>query len=112
MSNVRLSAYGDVKIGTKPMLSFQPQLTSSVLDLEHYEQVAVENPKLAHSLLDLPFLAETVEEMMLSRYHLEGVGEAWSREALEFLSCSLSGSVESLVNVRSSSGTSSKQPLT
>ena len=106
MSNIRLSTHGDVKIGTKSFLYFQLQLTSLVLDLPQYEQVAsVENPRLTHGLLDLPFLAETVEEMVLPRYHLEEVNEAWSREALEFLLCSLSGSVESLVNVRSRPGT-------
>ena len=40
-----------------------------------------------------------IEEMMLTRYHLEDDDEAWSREAHQFLSCSLSGSMESLVNV-------------
>jgi hypothetical protein len=37
---------------------------------------------------------------MLPRYHLKEDGECWSPEALRFLSCSLSGSIESLLKVK------------
>jgi hypothetical protein len=50
-------------------------------------------------LLDVPVLAEIIEEMMLPRYHLNSDGEGWSKEALNFLSCSLSGSIQSMMNV-------------
>jgi len=54
---------------------------------------------LSHAILDLPYLAEILEEMILPRYHIKSDEGAWSGEILDFLSCSLSGSVESLVNV-------------
>jgi hypothetical protein len=50
-------------------------------------------------LLDVPVLAEIIEEMMLPQYHLSSDGEGWSKEALDFLSCSLSGSIQSIMNV-------------
>jgi hypothetical protein len=74
----------------------------AVLDSEHYSSNATkEDLRVSHALLDLPFLAEIVEEMMLPRYHLEEDGESWSPDALAFLSCSLSGSIESLLKVKS-----------
>jgi len=45
------------------------------------------------ALLDVPVLAEIIEEIMLPWYHLNSDGEGWSKEALDFLSCSLSGSI-------------------
>ena len=51
--------------------------------------------------MDFPILAEIIEEMMLSRYHLTSDDERWSKEALDFLSCTLEGSFESLINIRS-----------
>jgi hypothetical protein len=60
-----------------------------------------ESPKVSQVLLDFPILAEIIEEMMLSRYHLTPDNEKWSRDALDFLSCTLKGSFESLMNVRS-----------
>ena len=54
---------------------------------------------MSQVLLDLPILAEIIEEMMLSRYHLTSDDESWSKDALDFLSCTLSGSLESLMNV-------------
>jgi hypothetical protein len=71
-----------------------------VLDLDQYQRKALdETAKLSHALLDLPYLADIVEEMLLPRYHLGGE-EAWSEDALEFLSCCLSGSIEGLLAVR------------
>lgn len=58
-----------------------------------------ESPKLSQALLDFPILAEIIEEMMLSRYHLTSDDEKWSIDALDFLSCTLDGSLESLMNV-------------
>lgn len=70
------------------------------LNLEQYQQKALdESPGHSHALLDLPYLAEIVEEMLLPRYHLID-DEAWSQEALEFFSCCLSGSIETLLTVR------------
>jgi hypothetical protein len=37
---------------------------------------------------------------MLPRYHLTSDDERWSEDALGFLSCALSGTLESLMNVR------------
>jgi hypothetical protein len=54
---------------------------------------------MSQVLLDLPILAEIIEEMMLSRYHLISDDESWSKDALDFLSCTLSGSLESLMSV-------------
>jgi hypothetical protein len=45
-------------------------------------------------------MADVVQEMMLPRYHLKDSDESWSPDALDFLSCCLSGSIESLVAVR------------
>ncbi|TGO56037.1 hypothetical protein BCON_0083g00300 [Botryotinia convoluta] len=53
--------------------------------------------------IDLPFLAEIVEEMMLPRYHLIDEKDAWSDEALQLLSCCISGSVESMLKAISPS---------
>ena len=60
-----------------------------------------ESPKISQVLLDFPILAEIIEEMMLSRYHLTPDDENWSRDAIDFISCTLEGSFESLMNVRS-----------
>lgn len=54
---------------------------------------------MSQVLLDLPILAEIIEEMMLSRCHFTSDDESWSKDALDFLSCTLSGSLESLMNV-------------
>ena len=62
------------------------------------------DPKLSHALLDFPFLAGIAEEMMLPRYHLTSDDEAWSREALSFLSYSLSYSIETLMKVSNEVG--------
>jgi hypothetical protein len=51
--------------------------------------------------LDFPIVVEIIEEMMLSRYHLTSDDKRWSKDVLSFLSCSLSGSLESLIKVRS-----------
>ena len=59
-----------------------------------------ESPRMSEILLDYPILAEIIEEMMLSRYHLTSDDESWSEDALSFLSCALSGSLENLMNVR------------
>jgi hypothetical protein len=50
-------------------------------------------------LLDFPILAEAIEEMMLSRYHDTSEDERWSEDARNFLSCTLSGSLTSLMKV-------------
>ena len=55
---------------------------------------------MSQALLDFPILAELIEDMMLSRYHLVSDDEKWSEDALSFLSCTLSGSLETLVKVR------------
>lgn len=49
--------------------------------------------------MDFPVIAEIMEEMMLSRFHLTCDDERWSGDALDFLSCTLSGSLETLRNV-------------
>ena len=51
-------------------------------------------------LLDFPIFQELVEEVMLSRYHLVYSQNRWSSDALQFLSCTSSGSLGSLMNVR------------
>ncbi len=51
-------------------------------------------------LLDFPILAEIAEDMMLSRYHLTSKDEKLSEDALSFLSCTLLGSLETLMKVR------------
>jgi hypothetical protein len=58
-----------------------------------------EGPRVSQVLLDFPILAEIIEDMMLSRYHLTSDDERWSEDALAFLSCALSGTLESLLNV-------------
>ena len=60
-----------------------------------------ESPKVSQVLLDFPILAEIIEEMMLSSSHLNSGDERWSKDALDFLSCTVEGSFESLINVRS-----------
>jgi hypothetical protein len=72
-----------------------------VLDLQklQYDHL-YEGSKASQVLLDFPILAEVIEEMMLSRYHLTSSDEKWSEDALSFLSCTLSGSLDTLMNVR------------
>lgn len=83
------------------VLLFISWLTILDVDLEQYKQkVSDGNAKTSHALLDVPFLADIVEEMLLPRYHLQG-DESWSENALEFLSCCMSGSIETLLKVRS-----------
>jgi len=56
---------------------------------------------MSQVLLDFSILAEIIEDMMLSRYYLvieEGGG--CSEIALDFLSCTLVGTLETLMNVR------------
>jgi len=75
--------------------------TSSVLDLQKLQHNHLhEGSKVSQVLLDFPILAELVEDMMLSRYHLTSDDEKWSKDALSFLSCTLSGSLETLMKVR------------
>jgi hypothetical protein len=47
----------------------------------------------------MPVLAEMIEDMILSRYHHTSDDQRWSKEALSFLSCSISGSLQSLMSV-------------
>jgi hypothetical protein len=54
---------------------------------------------MSQVLLDLPILAKIIKEIMLSRYHLTSNDESWSKDALDFLSCTLLGSLESLMSV-------------
>ncbi|TGO07233.1 hypothetical protein BTUL_0306g00120 [Botrytis tulipae] len=83
MLNVHLSINGDVRIA----LNFK----------QYTHKRKHSNLNLLHSFLDLPFLAEIVEDMMLPRYHLIEEKDAWSDEALQFLSCCISGSIESML---------------
>ncbi|KAH6698104.1 hypothetical protein BKA61DRAFT_622661 [Leptodontidium sp. MPI-SDFR-AT-0119] len=85
--NIWLSLDGDIKL---------------VLDPRELKYDGLyESPKVSQVLLDFPILAEIIEEMMLSRYHLAPDDEKWSRDAIDFISCTLEGSFESLINVRS-----------
>ncbi|XMA20784.1 hypothetical protein WAI453_013575 [Rhynchosporium graminicola] len=66
-----------------------------ILDLQHLERDHLhQSPKTSQVLLDFPILAELIEDMMLSRYHLTS---KWSEDALDFLSCTLTGSLETLM---------------
>ena len=59
-----------------------------------------ENPRVSQVLFDFPILAELIEEMMLPRYHhTSDDDKKWSEDALGFLACTISGSLESLMNV-------------
>ena len=79
----------------------KPDTFHSVLDLQKLQHDHLyESSKVSQVLLDFPVIAELIEEMMLSRYHLTSDDEKWSEDALSFLSCALSGSLESLMNVR------------
>ena len=72
--------------------------------LDHRElkyDALYESPKLSQVLLDFPILAQIIEERMLSRYHLTPNDENWSRDAIGFISCTLEGWFESLMNMRS-----------
>jgi hypothetical protein len=51
-------------------------------------------------LLNFPIIAKLIKEIMLSRYHFISSDEQWSEDALSFLSCALTGSLESLMKVR------------
>ncbi|KAH8799383.1 hypothetical protein F5884DRAFT_758410 [Xylogone sp. PMI_703] len=86
MANIRFSLAGEIKL----VLDFQTL----------YHDHLYEGSKTSQVLLDFPILAELIEEMILTRYHLTPDDEKWSEDALSFLSCTLSGSLESLVNVR------------
>jgi hypothetical protein len=82
MSNIRISIDGSIKI---------------ILDLEQYGRKASgESLRLKHALLDLPCIAEIVEEILLLRCNIDD-NLAWSKDALDFVSCCLSGSIESLI---------------
>ena len=61
----------------------------------HQEQ----NLRVAQALLEMPLLAEMTEDMILSRYHHTSDDQRWSKEVLSFLGCSISGSLQSLMNV-------------
>ncbi|RFU32105.1 hypothetical protein B7463_g4226, partial [Scytalidium lignicola] len=84
MANIRFSLAGEIKL----VLDFQTL----------YHDHLYEGSKTSQVLLDFPILAELIEEMILTRYHLTPDDEKWSEDALSFLSCTLSGSLESLVN--------------
>ncbi len=67
-----------------------------VLDLKQYGRKSSDQSlTLAHALFDLPYMAKIVEEMLLLRFK----NEAWPADALDFVSCCLSGSVQSLMRV-------------
>ena len=77
-------------------------LSIKVLDLRKLKYNDLyESPKVLQVLLDFPILAEIIEEMMLSSSHLNSGDERWSKDALNFLSYTVEGSFESLINVRS-----------
>ena len=79
----------------------KPDTFHSVLDVQNLQHDHLhESSKVSQVLLDFPIIAELIEEMMLSRYHLTSGDEQWSEDAISFLSCALSGSLESLMNVR------------
>lgn len=61
----------------------------------HQEQ----NLRVAQALLEMPLVAEMIEGMILSRYHHTSDDQRWSKEVLSFLGCSISGSLQSLMNV-------------
>ncbi|RDL36258.1 uncharacterized protein BP5553_06870 [Venustampulla echinocandica] len=82
-ANIGLSLDGEVKL---------------VLDLQQVQHDHLhEGSKVSQVLLDFPILAELIEDMMLSRYHLTPNDIMWSEDALSFLSCTLSGSLETLM---------------
>jgi hypothetical protein len=79
----------------------EPDTFHSVLDLQNLQHDHLhESSRVSQVLLDLPIIAELIEDIMLSRYHLTSEDEQWSEVALSFLSCALSGSLESVMNVR------------
>jgi hypothetical protein len=100
ISNIRISTDGSIKIGEHDLLHLFKLINCvPVLDLEQYGRKASdESLRLAHALLDLPYMAEIVEEMLLLRYRPDD-DEALSKDALDFVSCCLSGSIESLMKV-------------
>jgi hypothetical protein len=50
-------------------------------------------------LLDIPVLAEIIEEIILPQYYFNSDREGWSKKAFDFLSCLLSGSIQSIINI-------------
>lgn len=79
-----------------------PNTLYLVLDFQNLQNDHLhENSRISRVLLDFPILVELIEEMMFSRYHLISDNEKWSEDALDFHSCALSGSLETLMNVRS-----------
>jgi hypothetical protein len=64
--------------------------------MDHRQQ---ENPRVSQALLEMPVLAEMIEIMILSRYHHTSDDQRWSKELLSFLGCSISGSLQSLMDV-------------
>ncbi|RDL30196.1 uncharacterized protein BP5553_10474 [Venustampulla echinocandica] len=82
MSDIRISTKGNVKI---------------VLGLEQYTRLAVDDCGTAsHAILGMPYVAEIVGEMLLSRYPITNDG-GWSENALKFEACCLSGSIASIM---------------
>ena len=77
--------------------------------MQQYERQADQTSRQSHAILDLPCMADMVQEMMLPRYHLKDSDESWSRDALDFLTCCLSGSIRSLVAVMMSCTCRGKQ---
>jgi hypothetical protein len=102
-ANIKLSLNGEVKLGINILiilnvikLTYPIVLALQELQHDHLQ----ENSKVSQVLLDFPVLAEIIEEMMLSRYHLVSEDQKWSEDALSFLSCTLSGSLETLEKAR------------
>jgi hypothetical protein len=81
--------------------TIKPDTFHPVLDLQNLQHNDLhESSRVSQVLLNFPIIAELIEEMMLSRYHLTSGDEQWSEDALSFLSCALTGSSESLMKVR------------
>ena len=98
--NIWLSLDGSIKIGNTLSRSQFCLLIAQVMLVMHSTCGHHVTQRATDLLLDFPIFAELVEEMMLSRYHLVYGQYQWSPEALQFLSCTLSGSLGSLTNVR------------
>ena len=80
-----------------------PNMCNSVLDPKNIRHDPLHHSTITSEiLLDFPILAEAIEEMMLSRYNDTSEGERWSEDARNFLSCTLSGSLKSLMKVNDS----------
>ncbi|KFY66716.1 hypothetical protein V497_00765, partial [Pseudogymnoascus sp. VKM F-4516 (FW-969)] len=80
-ASIRLSVRGEIKL---------------LLSMENIRYHQVENPRFAPALLEMPVLEEIIEAMTLPRYHHTSDDQRWSKEALSFLSCSISGSLQNL----------------